>query len=73
MVSTFTGLAIGLLLHTIGLDLPLAFGLLSFLCNFLPGRAMAFLAWAIVFIWSSLIFHGFHDFPWFSMGFPWFS
>ena len=30
----------GLLLFTMGLDLPAAFGLLSFLCNFLPGGEM---------------------------------
>lgn len=36
-ISAFTGLTMGLLLFTMGLDLPAAFGLLSFLCNFLPG------------------------------------
>ncbi|CAE7579679.1 Nlrc3 [Symbiodinium natans] len=37
LTSAFTGLSIGVLLWAIGLDLPAAFGLLSFLANFLPG------------------------------------
>ncbi|CAE7904760.1 unnamed protein product, partial [Symbiodinium necroappetens] len=37
LTSAFTGLSIGILLWAIGLDLPAAFGLLSFLANFLPG------------------------------------
>jgi len=37
LTSAFTGLSVGILLWAIGLDLPAAFGLLSFLANFLPG------------------------------------
>ncbi|CAJ1330756.1 unnamed protein product [Effrenium voratum] len=37
VISAFTGLSIGLLLYGLGLDLPAAFGLMSFLANFLPG------------------------------------
>jgi len=37
LISAFTGLSIGILLWGVGLDLPAAFGLLSFLANFLPG------------------------------------
>merc|ERR1719195_2188127 len=37
IISAFTGLSVAVLLWGIGLDLPAAFGLLSFLANFLPG------------------------------------
>jgi len=36
-ISAFTGLMVGLLLYILGMDLPAAFGLFAFLCNFIPG------------------------------------
>mmetsp|Transcript_109846 Transcript_109846/g.295493 ORF Transcript_109846/g.295493 Transcript_109846/m.295493 type:complete len:574 (+) Transcript_109846:64-1785(+) len=37
LTSAITGLSVGIVLAVVGLDLPAAFGLLSFIANFLPG------------------------------------
>ena len=49
----------GLLLYSIGLDLPVAFGIMSFLCNFLPGNSDSTSSWeslGVVFWLLRLVF-----------------